>query len=401
MKQLSFKHIVTNVLLLSLLISVFSYPKMARAENNGLAVSVGMDYGDDVDTTEDAKDASSAYSEAGYSTDTLTSPVKSSFTETRLQAEILFFSGHANPNLMSFDSFYIYCNSGSSSDNVNLWNTASYQKLITFAGCNTAGGDSKKNGGGGSSTDCITKRAVDQGADVAVGWTTTVSAGSHTNWLRRYNNALAEGYTVSGAINKANSYIYLPGSGVKNVQYYGDGDVVITSSKSTKTVAPSNTFILTNENNAVIVNDIIYNVLENNGYFNTNNYTAYASETNNGYTIDVYYKCNGILTNVAITIQLNAKKNITDINTYNFPAASLDNIPSALQSEAPQIAAQTFKTQTLALELNRINQFEKVAKQTQYEYYDITNKTTYLITYTETVDDYGAKYVYENCIEIQ
>lgn len=57
---------------------------------------------------------------------------------------------------------------------------------------------------------------MDQGADAAVGWTTTVSAGSHTNWLKRYNNSLAGGKTVSQAINDANSYIYLPGSGVKN-----------------------------------------------------------------------------------------------------------------------------------------------------------------------------------------
>ena len=74
----------------------------------------------------------------------------------------------------------------------NLWNTASNQKLITFAGCNTAGGGDK-NGGSGSTSDNITKRVVDQGADAAVGWTTTVSAGSHTNWLKRYNNSLAGG----------------------------------------------------------------------------------------------------------------------------------------------------------------------------------------------------------------
>ena len=87
-------------------------------------------------------------------------------------------------------------------------------KTHYFAGCNTAGGDSK-NGGSGASTDSITKRVVDQGAEAAIGWTTTVSAGSHTNWLKRYNNALADGKSVSQAINAANSYIYLPGSGVK------------------------------------------------------------------------------------------------------------------------------------------------------------------------------------------
>ena len=93
------------------------------------------------------------------------------------------------------------------------------KKLITFAACNTAKGSSN-----------ISKRAVNKGAKVAVGWTTSVSAGSHKNWLRRYNTALGSGKTVAQAINSANSYTYLPGSGVKNVKYYGDGTIKIRQS---------------------------------------------------------------------------------------------------------------------------------------------------------------------------
>lgn len=402
MKRYCCKRIIVNMLIVSLLLGSFSVPIIVQAANN-LAVSVGMDYGDGVDTKEDATNASSAYSDAGYSIVTLTSPSLSSFTEKRLKADILFFSGHANSNLMDFGSFSIICRSGTTTSNVNLWDTATYQKLITFAGCNTAGGDSKsKDSGTGTSTDSITKRAVEQGADVAVGWTTTVSAGSHTNWLKRYNNALADGYTVSKAIDKANSYIYLPGSGVKNVKYYGNGNTKITSSKSTTTNSMySDTSILETAGNAEIINDIIDIAMESKSEFSTHDFVGFVSTTNNGYIVDVYYKSNGTLTNVAITLQLDNAMNVLGIKTHNLPTTSLNNVFNVLEHEEARVVSSTFKEQMMTTEKRLVKATETVTKQTQYEYYDITNKTTYLVTYTEVENSLGAIYVYENCIPME
>lgn len=39
--------------------------------------------------------------------------------------------------------------------------------------------------------------------------------------------------------------------------------------------------------------------------------------------------------------------------------------------------------------------------QVQFEYYDVTEKTTYLITYTEITDDIGAKYITETVSPIK
>lgn len=59
--------------------------------SSGLAVSAGKNFGDGVDTRQDAIDASTAYGNAGYSTVTLQSPTKSDFTSENLSADILFY----------------------------------------------------------------------------------------------------------------------------------------------------------------------------------------------------------------------------------------------------------------------------------------------------------------------
>lgn len=47
---------------------------------------------------------------------------------------------------------------------------------------------------------------------------------------------MANGKSVSQAINTANSYIYTPGFGVKNIKYYGNGSVRITSTSRAATL---------------------------------------------------------------------------------------------------------------------------------------------------------------------
>ena len=312
--------------------------------SSGLAVSAGKNFGDGVDTRQDAIDASTAYGNAGYSTVTLQSPTKSDFTSENLSADILFLSGHGNADVLSFGTYKIVCQSGTASSSyTNLWNTASNQKLITFAGCNTAGGGDK-NGGSGSTSDNITKRVVDQGADAAVGWTTTVSAGSHTNWLKRYNNSLAGGKTVSQAINDANSYIYLPGSGVKNAKYYGNGNLTITSSKSSSSNQQSDMSLLNSEDHNATFEEIVKLALTNNESFDTEKYLGYIYDADDGYVVDVYYKNRDIVTNVAITLYIGTTGEIREIKPHNIPTKSLSNIPIILSKEAITSASESFKS---------------------------------------------------------
>lgn len=279
---------------------------------------------------------------------------------------------------------------------INLWNTATNQKLITFAGCNTAGGN--KDGSSSSSDSNITKRAVDRGADAAVGWTTTVSAGSHTNWLKRYNDALAEGETLSQAISHANSYIYLPGSGVKNVKYYGSGSLTITSTNATLDAHVYDMSILENRSNQMIIEEIFCSaILSSDVVTVSDEYVCYAYEANNGcYWVDVYFKSNGVITSAAISIQLNGDGDIVGVNTQDLPTNNLSNISTILNQRMPTLASINKKKQIALEEQSSVSLFESVHSQTQFEYYDVARNKTFLITYTEVVDELGAKYIKED-----
>lgn len=400
MKNYSLKRYFVGALSALVLIACVLSPAKAYA-SSGLAVSAGKDFGDGVDTRQDAIDASAAYADAGYSTVTFQTPTKSDFTSENLKADILFLSGHGNADVLSFGTFKFVCQSGTANSNyTNLWNTAKNQKLITFAGCNTAGGDSK-NGGSGASTDSITKRVVDQGAEAAIGWTTTVSAGSHTNWLKRYNNALADGKSVSQAINAANSYIYLPGSGVKNVKYFGNGDLTITSSRSASKT-PSNAMTsLDLESNNIVLQEIVDLALMNRESFDMPDYCGYIYAAHDGYFIDVYYKSNGVITNAAVTLHIDFDGEIKEIMAQNILTDSLEDMPMILAEESITPANTSFKTSVAMKEQTHIRSTEYVSSQTQFEYYDVAEKITYLVTYTEIIDDVGAKYVAEDITPIR
>lgn len=371
-----------------------SFTMAAHATDAGLAVSAGKNFGDGVNTTQDAIDASAAYANAGLTAVTITSPTKSSFTTAYLQADVLFLSGHGNENVLSFgDTFKFECQSTTSNSNyINIWNTAQYQSIITFAGCNTAGGDKE---GSSTSTSSITERAVDQGAGVAVGWTTTVSAGSHTNWLKRYNDALAAGQTVSQAIATANSYIYVPGSGVKNVVYYGDGSITLDSIGSRSAVYAFDAPSTLSRNNLEILNEIKDLALNNLDGFTTDTFVGYVYEADNGFIVDAYFKCDGAITNSGITIQIDDEGRILGYKAHNITTPNFASASAQLSTISAKKATNSSKSKIAAGEQADLTANETLIAQNQFEYYDVTTAKTYLVTYTEVLDDIGAKYVKE------
>ena len=86
---------------------------------------------------------------------------------------------------------------------------------------------------------------------------------------------------------------------------------------------------------------------------------------------------------------------------HNIPTKSLSNIPIILSKEAITSASESFKSRIAVEEQGKIRSSERVSNQVQFEYYDVTEKTTYLITYTEITDDIGAKYITETVSPIK
>lgn len=117
--------------------------------------------------------------------------------------------------------------------------------------------------------------------------------------------------------------------------------------------------------------------------------------------VDVYYKNRDIVTNVAITLYIGTTGEIREIKPHNIPTKSLSNIPIILSKEAITSASESFKSRIAVEEQGKIRSSERVSNQVQFEYYDVTEKTTYLITYTEITDDIGAKYITETVSPIK
>lgn len=125
----------------------------------------------------------------------------------------------------------------------------------------------------------------------------------------------------------------------------------------------------------------------------TEKYLGYIYDADDGYVVDVYYKNRDIVTNVAITLYIGTTGEIREIKPHNIPTKSLSNIPIILSKEAITSASESFKSRIAVEEQGKIRSSERVSNQVQFEYYDVTEKTTYLITYTEITDDIGAKYI--------
>lgn len=76
-------------------------------------------------------------------------------------------------------------------------------------------------------------------------------------------------------------------------------------------------------------------------------------------------------------------------------------MPMILAEESITPANTSFKTSVAMKEQTHIRSTEYVSSQTQFEYYDVAEKITYLVTYTEIIDDVGAKYVAEDITPIR
>ncbi|WP_113675828.1 hypothetical protein [Vallitalea guaymasensis] len=291
------------------------------------ALSVGTNYKDggifglgNVDTSIDAQRASGDYDAAGYHSFYITEPTYDFLRgqwgnkTDRMSSEILFFSGHANNQCVAFN----YNNEGGDYKTgvyykENFDSTSGYKyagvqsydltntKLITFAGCKTAYGN-----------DNITKSAHDEGAEVTLGWTKKVAAGSHSNWLERYNDYLGKGYTVKESIDHADNYMYLD-SAVKSHKLYGNEDLRLCESTETKALN------LTENNRNYNIpyqsdNDIIKELKKINPDFNIDDYEVNKIKNQNNILVEYYYKVNGIksISGYVVNIEENNIINISD-----------------------------------------------------------------------------------------
>lgn len=290
---------------------------------NTNAWSVGTNYKDgiiwgligSVDTSEDATTAADYYATMGYSSAYSTSPTytimrgKFSNGNYRMESAVQFYSGHANYQCVAFNynklggdyltGVYYDVDFDSTSTGYKYAGIKSYNlsnvKLITFAGCNTAS----------NNNDNIAYKAQQEGASTTVGWTVSVGAGSHTSWLKRYNDYLNKGYTVEQAISHADSFSYTDNS-VKKHKVYGNKNLTLSVSKKMVSQAEKErTMFSVNYKDE---NEIFNEIKNFDKDFNINNYVIDETSNEIGKIYDLYFTKNGYKTLEGYTIILSEGK---------------------------------------------------------------------------------------------
>ena len=372
-----------GIILSLLLISLTIIPCTVAYAQGGMAFSVGTDYGGlfGVDTSSDATNARDLYAIAGYSSYSSTQPtvsiMRGNFTNgiKRMKSDILFFSGHGNYNNVSFNYngnggnyatgvwYTTDCTTTDGYQMVGLSGNMGSVKLATFAACLTASNNDNN----------ITAKAVYYGADTAVGWSSEVNAGSHSNWLARYNDKLATGSTVLQAVTYANSFTYLD-SDVKDARIYGNRNLKIKQIATSSLVADEqiNTIDVSepilNIEKSGINKDLVFNAARVNiPNFNSSDYSVRIHELcDDCYTVDFVFTVGNVQTNSSYTMTIidNKIMSIVD-NTIDFDKKELIEDIAKYKLDCDGIVMDTAKEKTNSSSL------KDVIKQEVINYYDV------------------------------
>lgn len=396
-------------LVVSLLVMANSMTVMGADSN--YAYSFGTNYSKDwydynIDTSHVAKDASTDFGIAGYDSRYNIKPtvqyMRGDNPDThmpRMESEILFFDGHGNSQCVAFNykkkdgdyktgifygEDYDSLTSGYKFAGIRSCNFSKV-KLVTFAGCKTAEG-----------TDNITIRAIDEGAETAVGWEKSVGTRSFTRWLSRYTNELALGKSVKEAVDYANGFTYTDNN-VKTVVIKGNEDLVIMNSKDKATFSINNDKL--GEKKSIENRDEILNIEElkeidinidlsfdsekadysnivtfisdkSSTQFNIDDYNIYLTERNNNSSIiDLIYKIGDFETNSSYTVFVENKKVVKIIdNTIKIDKQPITNNKTVCEQYSIQKNTE-----------NPISDEYLIEEQESKYYYNINNNKHYNI----------------------
>lgn len=395
-----FKRIVSVILTAVLLAASIGNMPVLAAGN--LAFSVGCDYGSgDIDTTDTALRACDYYAISGYTSRYTCNPnltkKRASYSGTKLlESDIVFILGHGSKE-------GIHMNSLNQGGEYDFWVTTedyktnpilieSYNmnnvKLFVLAGCETAKGYSN-----------ITSAVYNDGAGASLGWEDEVLAVSMYAWVNRFNNCIALGYTVAGAISYANSFNY-DDNRCKDNYLYGNGSQVLKRSSAASATANnmnmierdntvmrvSNASIETqNLNDNATIEQIIKSSYQD---FFFDDFEIDIAEHDGGeVTLTVVEKVNGFFTqNAYVLFYKNGK--ITEIydRTVN------KNSVSAMRAQT--LALQTINQQeAFSLAAEEISEEYTIVGQRGKAMFDVETGEKYYLVFTTISTEGGAKSV--------
>ncbi len=325
----------------------------------------------------------------------------------RIASDVVFLNGHANYNCLvhnhnnnngvyatgvyigtddyTSDSGYKYV--GLESTNMSTCDH------ISFVGCSTASNGNTN----------ITWKAVNKGATSALGFTDSIhsrtSAGE--GWLKKYNDALANGYTISRAITYANSFYSSSDLGTYAKIYGSSSNTVTSSSKNNfNEFFKENTSIscagICNVENAPVIessrmiSEIITNIRKLDATFETSKYkmtvNMFAPQDGNGMITFSYYIGDYIHSNKAF-VAIIENNCVVEVLANDVVSKGLRGELTLSASESKLIALANAHKNSFQLET--VDDYN-VVKTTENYYFDFnTGKLVYegSVFYTDPAAD--------------
>ncbi len=221
------------------------------------AVLYGFDYPDKPDGTSDINtkpdlnkpydDLSNLYNTYKFSDNTNHSGSHmlslDSRDHTRLNSEIVFFSGHgygskngSQGSGVSFPSGSVWVYQLNSMENV---------KVVVWASCYSSNSNNSYN-------NSMSQGSVDAGATSAIGWPDTTTVGSSRVFTDRLFNKLSAGETIAYAANYAKNGLIWPWDNVRDYEIDGSTTAKITASYINKLNDTANSNIVKEFNNRIL-----------------------------------------------------------------------------------------------------------------------------------------------------
>ena len=411
------KKILLTSLLLSVGIITFAIASptvQAWFIPNRTTLSVGQNYGSgDINTIVDADNAHSAYTSMGLNASSkLTAPTSSQLTANhsngtpRLESGIIFMSGHGNASQIGFTNVGVRNDATDSGKYIGIGKYQNHRTALwVFAACQTASGSSN-----------ITKYAADQGAKSSIGWVPSIGAGSHTNWLKRFNGQIkTKTKTVAQSASSASGWIYLD-NGVKNYKIYGYTTynpwyfMNAAEKGSTSYELDSDEYII--ENNILAKNEVVSeteikksaeNFIKNNinKNFNLKDYKVEINGTDEKY-YDYVLHVDGIRTNIGYTVvaEVSGQVRIYD-NTENYIIAQVKNSIQTVSHKATQSSANIARTNSMQTAISNDLTAQNYKVHLETAYYDVFTNRLYNAVFVEVETSEGLFYVNEYLTEIK
>lgn len=326
----------------------------------------------------------------------------------KLASNVVFLNGHGNSTSMAFGKtlgsgvYYGYDASSTNYQYAGLKSIGSMSTvdLISFVGCSTASGTSN-----------LPSVAVALGATTAVGFTNSIISrfDEGPRWLQRYNDYLAQGYTVRQAVNYA-SACYPDCTLSLYVKIYGSTSNTISSGLKSKSVSNASNLNVTavdievgeiencievpaSECNFDGFDNIIAQIEEMSSEFDINDYklsvNMYSDNQLDGIIMLKYFINDEIATNKAyiVSIEDGIAVNVIPSITDSTSTLKMDNM--MIDEESLVQAAEQFKMQmetgnlpqAITEENNIPEEADLVETRGGYHYDYLTGKLTYTEEY--------------------